>query len=122
MVSKSPCLDFLVQGEVCSNGTRVFVQRGIYDEFLAEFVRQAQKMKIGDPLNSDTTVGATICKEHADKVLGYIAGAVEEGATVACGGKRVVLEGIFLQSRHDRVQSKHRKNSLFISIKMRRFS
>ncbi len=122
MVSKSQCLDFLVQGEVCSNGTRVFVQRGIYDEFLAEFVRQAQKMKIGDPLNSDTTVGATICKEHADKVLGYIAGAVEEGATVACGGKRVVLEGIFLQFRHYRVQSKHRKNSLFISIKMRRFS
>ena len=77
---------FLVQGEVCSNGTRVFVQRGIYDQFLAEFVRQALKMMIGDPLNSDTTVGATISKEHADKVLGYVAGAVKEGATVACGG------------------------------------
>ena len=86
---------FLVQGEVCSNGTRVFVQRGIYDQFLAEFISQAQKMKIGDPLNPDTTVGATISKEHADKVLGYVAGAVKEGATVACGGERVVLEGTF---------------------------
>ncbi len=85
----------LVQGEVCSNGTRVFVQRGIYEQFLAEFVRQAQMMKIGDPLNSDTTVGATISKDHADKVLGYVAGAVKEGATIACGGERVILEGTF---------------------------
>jgi acyl-CoA reductase-like NAD-dependent aldehyde dehydrogenase len=50
-------------------------------------------MKIGDPLNSSTTVGATISKEHAEKVLGYIKGAVKEGATVATGGQRVDVEG-----------------------------
>ena len=81
------------QGEVCSNGTRVFVQRGIYEKFLSEFVDQANKMKIGDPLDPSTTVGATICKEHADKVLGYVESAVQEGAKVACGGKRVILDG-----------------------------
>ena len=71
----------------------MFVQRGIYDKFLSEFVRQAEKMKIGDPMDSATTVGATISPEHAEKVLGYIESAVREGAKVACGGKRVVLEG-----------------------------
>merc|ERR1719471_2385107 len=52
--------NFLTQGEVCSNGTRVFIQRGIYDKFVAEFVRQAKNMKVGDPMNEDTTVGGTI--------------------------------------------------------------
>lgn len=50
-------------------------------------------MKIGDPLDSSTTVGATISKEHAEKVLAYIKGAVKEGATVATGGQRVEVEG-----------------------------
>merc|ERR1719295_1482405 len=64
--------NFLTQGEVCSNGTRVFIQRGIYEEFLAEFVKQAKQMKVGDPMNEDTTVGGTICEAHAKKVLGYV--------------------------------------------------
>merc|ERR1712012_120667 len=62
--------NFLSQGEVCSNGTRVFIQRGIYDKFVAEFVRQAKNMKVGDPMNEDTTVGGTISEDHAKKVLG----------------------------------------------------
>ena len=85
--------NFLTQGEVCSNGTRVFVQRGIHDRFVEEFVRQAEKMKAGDPLAEDTTIGGTISEEHAKKVLGYVESAVAEGATLACGGKRVVVEG-----------------------------
>ena len=71
------------------------MQRAIYEKFLSEFVDQAKKMKIGDPLDDATTVGATISQDHAEKVLGYIEGAVKEGATVACGGKRVLLEGNF---------------------------
>ena len=62
--------NFLTQGEVCSNGTRVFIQRAIFDEFVAEFVKQARKMKAGDPLNDDTTIGGTISEDHAKKVLG----------------------------------------------------
>merc|ERR1719167_647874 len=85
--------NFFTQGEVCSNGTRIFVQRGIYDEFIKSFVAQAKKMKIGDPMEEDTTVGGTISEDHAKKVLGYIQSAKEEGATVECGGERVILEG-----------------------------
>ena len=85
--------NFLSQGQVCSNGTRVFIHASIYDEFVSEFVRQARQMKVGDPLLEDTTVGATICEAQAKKVLGYIESAVSEGATVACGGERVEVEG-----------------------------
>jgi len=85
--------NFLTQGEVCSNGTRVFVQTGIYDKFLEEFVKQVKRMKAGDPLDEDTTVGGTISSFQAEKVLSYISSAVEEGATLACGGKRELLEG-----------------------------
>jgi len=81
---------------VCSNATRVFVQGGILNRFLPEFIRQAKLMKIGDPLDPSTTVGATISKEHSDKVLGYIKGAVKEGATIATGGVRVEVEGYFI--------------------------
>jgi len=85
--------NFLTQGEVCSNGTRIFVQRGIYQEFLADFVKQAKKMKIGNPQEEDVTVGATISEDHAKKVLGYVESAREEGATIACGGERVIVPG-----------------------------
>ena len=74
----------ILQGEVCSNGTRIFVQRGIYDSFLSEFVKHTQKLKVGDPYGEDTTVGATICKDHAEKVMGYIKLAKEEGSEQGC--------------------------------------
>ena len=61
-------VNMVLQGQVCSNAARVFVQNGIYLEFLEAFVAQAKKMKIGDPLAEDTTVGATISKEHSEKV------------------------------------------------------
>ena len=88
--------NFFTQGQVCSNAARVFVQKGIYDDFLREFVKQANKMKIGDPFNEDTTVGATISKEHAEKVLGYVKSAIDEGAKIECGGERVVLHGTYV--------------------------
>jgi len=85
--------NFLSQGEVCSNGTRVFIQRSIFDEFVAEFVKQARNMRAGDPLDDDTTIGGTISEDHAKKVLGYVELARQEGAKVECGGERVVVEG-----------------------------
>lgn len=85
--------NFFTQGQVCSNGTRIFVQRGIYKDFLREFVAQAKKMKAGDPLKDDTTIGATIHKEHAEKVLGYIERARKAGAKIECGGERIPLDG-----------------------------
>ncbi|KAK4301061.1 hypothetical protein Pmani_026778 [Petrolisthes manimaculis] len=85
--------NFLSQGQVCSNGTRVFVQRSIADEFIQQLVSATQKLKIGDPLAEDTTVGATIHEDHAKKVLSYITSAKEEGASILCGGERVMLPG-----------------------------
>uniref|UniRef100_A0A0K2U320 4trimethylaminobutyraldehyde dehydrogenaselike [Aplysia californica] n=1 Tax=Lepeophtheirus salmonis TaxID=72036 RepID=A0A0K2U320_LEPSM len=85
--------NFFSQGQVCSNGTRVFVQKGVYHEFLQEFVRQVTNLKVGDPLKEDTTVGATIHPEHAERVLQYIKEAKEEGAKIECGGEKIVIDG-----------------------------
>jgi len=85
--------NFFSQGQVCSNGTRIFVQKGIYDQFLKEFVKQAKNMKIGDPMNEDTTIGATISKEQFDIVMRYIDIAKKEGGKIECGGERIIMEG-----------------------------
>ncbi|WAQ98098.1 AL9A1-like protein [Mya arenaria] len=87
--------NFLTQGQVCSNGTRVFVQRSIHDEFLEKLVSRTKKMKIGDPFAEDTTVGATISRQQADKVLHYVQAARHEGAKVECGGEEVTPEPRF---------------------------
>jgi len=63
------CLDRL---QVCSNGTRVFVHKDIWEQFVPALVARTQAMKIGNPLNEETTVGATISREHAEKVLSYV--------------------------------------------------
>lgn len=84
--------NFLTQGQVCSNGTRVFVQKKILGQFLEKLVERTKKMKIGDPFAEDTTVGATISRQQADKVLSYIDLAKKEGATVLCGGEEVTPE------------------------------
>ena len=64
-----------------------------FARFLSTFIAQANKMTAGDPLNTDTTIGATITKEHAEKVLGFVQRAIKEGAKVECGGERIQLEG-----------------------------
>jgi betaine-aldehyde dehydrogenase len=80
--------NFYTQGEVCSNGTRVFVQERLHDAFLARLVEKTKALRIGDPLDPATQVGALISKEHCEKVLGYIERGRSEGATVAAGGGR----------------------------------
>ncbi|XP_071507075.1 4-trimethylaminobutyraldehyde dehydrogenase-like [Diadema antillarum] len=84
--------NFLSQGEVCSNATRVFVHRSIKDAFVERFLDRTKRMKLGNPLLEDTTVGAVISREHQEKIMGYIKGAIKEGATVLCGGERAVPE------------------------------
>ncbi len=80
--------NFYTQGEVCTNGTRVFVQAGVYDEFVAKVVARANTIKLGDPLDLDTQMGALISEKHLEKVLSYIEGAKQTGAQLVCGGKR----------------------------------
>jgi betaine-aldehyde dehydrogenase len=82
--------NFYTQGEICSNGTRVFVQRAIADEFVARLRDRTAKLCIGDPLDSGTDIGALISEPHLEKVLGYVAAGVAEGARLVCGGHRVI--------------------------------
>ncbi len=93
-VSAAMLANFYTQGEVCTNGTRVFVQDGIYDEFCAELKTRTEAMIIGDPLDITTQVGALISQQHMQKVLGYIDAAKTAGATLLCGGERVMDNGL----------------------------
>ncbi len=87
-VSAAMMANFYTQGEICSNGTRVFVEESARDRFLSKLLPRVEKMRIGDPEDPDTHVGALISKEHMEKVLGYIESGIAEGAEVLVGGKR----------------------------------
>ncbi len=86
--------NFYSAGEVCSNGTRVFVQKSVRKPFLERLVARTRKMTVGDPLDPATQVGALISAEHMAKVLGYIDRGKREGAKVLAGGKRVTSGGL----------------------------
>ena len=79
---------FSLNGERCTAGSRIFVQDSVYDDFVAEFVARAQRVRIGDPQDPKTQLGALITPQHWDKVHGYVELARQEGATVAAGGER----------------------------------
>lgn len=81
--------NFYTQGEICSNGTRVFLHRRIRDAFVEEMLPRIARMRVGDPLDPATTVGALISAAHMDKVLGFVERGVAEGARLLCGGTRV---------------------------------
>ncbi|CAD5116713.1 DgyrCDS5571 [Dimorphilus gyrociliatus] len=85
--------NFLNQGQVCSNGTRVFVQESIYDKFLEELVKATENLKVGDPLVKDTKVGAIIDKNQSNKILQYIDSARKENGSIECGGLKLELPG-----------------------------
>lgn len=89
-VSGALLANFYTQGEVCTNGTRVFVHDSIYDEFVSKVVERTERMIIGDPTDLNTQVGALISEEHMHKVLGFIDATKAAGARLACGGERVV--------------------------------
>lgn len=80
--------NFYTQGEICSNGTRVFVEKQIYNEFVDKIIPATRKLIVGDPLDPKTQVGALISKEHTEKVLSYIGQGKSEGAKLLCGGTR----------------------------------
>jgi betaine-aldehyde dehydrogenase len=88
-VSGALLANFYSSGQVCSNGTRVFLHRSIKAAFLELLVKRVNAMRIGDPMNPATQVGALISEEHMHKVLGYIARGRAEGARVLTGGMRV---------------------------------
>ncbi|OLS16376.1 MAG: 2-aminomuconic 6-semialdehyde dehydrogenase [Candidatus Heimdallarchaeota archaeon LC_3] len=84
---------FSNQGEICLCGSRIFVERPIYDKFKKDFIEKISALKVGDPQNPDTNLGAIVSKQHLEKILSYIELAKEEGGSILCGGNQVHLEG-----------------------------
>ncbi len=82
------------QGEVCCSGSRVFVQESIYDEFLARSIENFRAVKVGMPWEMDTQMGSIIFDSHLESILNYVEKGKEEGATVACGGRRLTDGGL----------------------------
>ena len=82
---------FSNQGQICLCGSRIFVERPIYEKFRSDFVEKVKKLKIGDPLKNDTNIGAVVSKQHLDKVLSYIELAKLEGGKILCGGNSIDL-------------------------------
>lgn len=88
---------FWNQGEICLCGSRIFVERPLFDSFLERFVDAAKKLRVGDPLDESTDVGALISEAHLRKVTGFVDLAREEGATIHCGGRRLDRRGFFVE-------------------------
>ncbi len=79
---------FANKGEVCSAGSRLLLHEAMHDEFVGELVDMASKMRVGDPLDPATEMGSQISAAQMERILGYIASGVEEGARLLCGGER----------------------------------
>ncbi len=89
--------NFYSAGQVCSNGTRVFVQTGIKARFLAALKLRTERIILGDPQDDATQMGPLVNASQLEKVLGYIAVAKAEGATLVTGGDRAHSSGSFVQ-------------------------
>ncbi len=95
-VSTALMANFYTQGEICSNGTRVFVHEDIYAEFLERITKRVKEIKVGDPLDPKTQIGALISKDHKDKVLSYINKGKEEGAKLLVESSNFQSKGNFV--------------------------
>ena len=84
---------FFNQGEFCLAGPRVFVERSLYDRFLEAYVARVRAIRVGDPMDPETQMGALINHEHLDRVMGFVERAVQQGAEIVTGGSRLELSG-----------------------------
>ena len=90
--------NFYSAGQVCSNGTRVFVQKRLKERFLSRLAERTEKIVLGDPLDEATQMGPLVSAVQLDKVLGYIETAKAEGARLITGGGRASLNsGYYVQ-------------------------
>ncbi|PHH49364.1 Aldehyde dehydrogenase [Ceratocystis fimbriata CBS 114723] len=84
-------------GQCCCAGTRIYVQEGIYDKFLAAFKKRAEENKVGDPFHDETFQGPQVSQLQYDRIMGYIDAGKTEGATLVTGGARHGDTGYFIQ-------------------------
>lgn len=88
---------FVNQGEVCSAGSRILVQRPIYEKFVEAMIAKTKTIKVGSGMNRDNKLGPLVTQEHFDRVTGYIKKGQEEGAKLVFGGNRVGNSGYFVE-------------------------
>lgn len=94
MLNETVRSSFLNQGEICLCGSRIFIERSIYEKFKAAFVQKvSSELIVGNPLDAATKTGAIVSKMHFEKVLSYIELAKQEGGKILCGGNAVKLNG-----------------------------
>ncbi|MCF2916586.1 betaine-aldehyde dehydrogenase [Pseudoalteromonas sp. Cn5-37] len=87
-VSAAMLGNFYTQGEICTNCTRIYVHKNVYQQFIDELkTRTEQNIIAGDPMDPEVNLGALISKKHQELVLGYIDKGIQEGATLLTGGK-----------------------------------
>ncbi|KAK0706675.1 aldehyde dehydrogenase domain-containing protein [Lasiosphaeria miniovina] len=84
-------------GQCCCAGSRVYVQDGVYDKFVAAFKKRAEENKVGDPFHHETFQGPQVSQLQYDRIMGYIQSGKDEGATVETGGGRHGDKGYFIQ-------------------------
>lgn len=88
---------FFSQGQVCTAGSRIYVQENIYDEFIAKFKAFSEQTSIGHPLEEATFHGPQVSKVQYDRVMGYINSGKEQGATVYLGGNKWGQDGYYIE-------------------------
>ena len=84
---------FSNQGQICLCGSRLFVQDSIYEKFRDSFVEKTKSLKVGNPKDDDSNLGAVVSKEHMEKILNCIELAKSEGGRILTGGNRLILDG-----------------------------
>jgi acyl-CoA reductase-like NAD-dependent aldehyde dehydrogenase len=94
MLTNTMRSSFANQGEICLCGSRIFVQDSIFEKFIDAFKKRANDLIVGDPLDSKTSMGALVSKQHMEKVLSYIQIAKDEGGKIIFGGKRLTTPGL----------------------------
>jgi betaine-aldehyde dehydrogenase len=92
-VSAAMLANFYSTGQICSNGTRVFVQRGVKAAFLDRLAARTARIRLGDPLDEDVHLGPLVSLEHREKVLSYLRIGLEEGARLVVGGGIPSIQG-----------------------------
>src|SRR5262249_18758114 len=81
------------QGQICLCGSRIFVEKPAYADFVNRLVERTKKLEIGDPLEESTDQGAVVSRNHFDKVMSYLRLAHDEGGKVLCGGEAASITG-----------------------------
>lgn len=85
---------FSNQGQICLCGSRIFIEKSIYEKFKKDFIEKTKQLKVGDPFDRDTNIGAMVSKQHLEKVESYIKIAEDEGGKILFGGKRVTVKNL----------------------------